>query len=184
MASFGAKYPKFAPIKGDTDATVLEYDEAVTIGGLIKADLTVQFASGELYYDDMLGEKVEEFVSAGIAMETDDMVDDVAHVVYGADVDDGEVTYKAGDDPPPGGLGYYKVLMRNKVKYYKGYFYPLVKAALGNDTAQTKTSSITFGTTQTTFTVFAHAGQDWRITKEFSDEEACGDWVDEKLGKT
>ena len=64
----------------------------------------------------------------------------------------------------------------------KGYFYPRVQAALGNDTAQTKTDSITFGTTNTTFTVFPCESGDWRITEEFNKEVDCKAWVKEKLG--
>lgn len=146
-------------------------------GRLVKADLTIQMASGKLFADDGLAESVEEFASGSIAMETDDMLDEVASVVYGAEVEDKLVHYNTKDDPPPGGLAYYKVLMRRKKKRYKGYFYPLVKAALGNDTAQTKADSITFGTTATTFTVFACDNGDWRQTEEFTDEAEALAWV-------
>ena len=101
--------------------------------------------------DDGLAESVEEFASGSIAMETDDMLDDVASVVYGTKVEEKLVRYNTADDPPSGGLAYYKKLMRRGNLVFKGYFYPRVKAALGNDTAQTKADSITFGTSATTF---------------------------------
>lgn len=113
--------------------------------------------------------------------ETDDMVDDAASVVYGCTVAEKEVHYKYGDTPPEGGLAYYKVLVRRGVKSFKGFFYPRAKAALGNDTAQTRADSITFGTSSTTFTIFSCNSGDWRVTKEFDTEAEVKAWVDEKL---
>ena len=73
--------------------------------------------------------------------------------------------------------------MRRGVKYFKGYFYPRVKAALGNDSAATKTDSITFGTTATAFTVFRCKSDDWRIVSEnFEKESEARAWVESKLG--
>ena len=184
MASFGAKYHVFAPFASTYTGTgTPRYDDKVTIGRLVKADLTVTLATGELYSDDVLSEQVSEFASGQIAMETDDMLDSVAAVVYGAEVASKLVTYKSTDAPPYGGLAYYKVLQRNGKRLYKGYFYPKAKAALGNDTAQTRTNSITFGTTATTFTVFALDDGTWRQTQEFDTETEAKAWVDEKLAK-
>ena len=106
MASFGAKYPYFNPVEETPDGALPVYKdpEPVRIGRLVKADLTVNLASGKLFADDELAESVEEFSSGSIAMETDDMEDSVAAVVYGCKVEGGEVHYNVGDDPPPGGL--------------------------------------------------------------------------------
>lgn len=184
MASFGAKYPCFAPIVTEQESALPTYDDMVTIGRLVKADLTVALSSGQLYADDKLAESVDEFASASIAMETDDMTDEVAAVIYGATVSQGEVSYKAGDVQPLGGLAYYKTLMRDGTKLYKGYYYPKVKAVLGNDSAATKADSITFGTSATTFTVFASNTDVWRATEEFETEQGAVAWVKEKLGES
>ncbi len=184
MATYGAKYPKFAPISSEPENALPTYDgaKAATIGRLVKADLTVNLASGKIFADDELAESADEFSSGTIAMETDDMEDEVASTVYGATVQNSEVHYKAGDTPPLGGLAYYKALMRRGVKYFKGYFYPRVKAALGNDSAATKTDSITFGTTATTFTIFRCKSDDWRIVSgNFTNEAEARAWVDERL---
>lgn len=185
MASFGAKYPFFNKIKSEPAGALPVYEgDPVRIGRLVKADLTVTLASGKLFADDVLAESVDEFASGSIAIETDDMTDAVASVVYGAEVTDKEVHYNVGDDPPAGGLAYLKKLMRKKKVLYKGYFYPMVKAALGSDTAQTKGDSITFGTAATTFTVFACESGDWRITQEFPTEAEALAWIQEKLKGT
>ena len=67
--------------------------------------------------------------------------------------------------------------MRNGVKYYKAFFYPRVRAALGNDNAQTRGSSITFSSVATTFTVFADDAGDWRKTQTFSTATEAKGWI-------
>lgn len=189
MAQFGAKRPRWAPVDTQPDAALPTYAAAsvITLGKLVKADLSVTNASGELYADDALAERVDMFASGSLALETDDMTDENAAAIYGASVDDStdETTYKDSDNAPYGGITYYKVLMRNGVKIYKGVFHPLVKAALGNDNAATKGNSITFGTTSTTFTVFRCNSAAWRVTKEFTGataEAECIAWCDAKIG--
>lgn len=183
MASFGAKRPYFNTIATEPENALPTYAATgpVQIGRLVKADLTVNMASGKLYADDELAESVDEFSSGSLAMETDDVEDDVASKVYGCTVSEKEVHYKASDSAPMGGLAYYKVLMRKGVKLFKGYFYPRVKAVLGNDSAATKADSITFGTNSTTFTVFRCNSDDWRITEELATEAEAIAWVKEKL---
>lgn len=188
MAQFGAKRPLFAPTETTPDNALPTYDSTkiITIGRLVKADLTVTNASGELYADDALAEKVDMFASGSLALETDDKTDEVHAAIHGAtkDTETSEVTDSDTDNAPRGGVVYYKVIVRNGVRIYKGVFLPLVKAILGNDSAATKGSSITFGTSATTFTVFRCNSGAWRITKEFSSEAECIEWCDTKLGKT
>ena len=183
MAQFGAKYIKFNPIAEQPEDALPIYrnEKPVQLGRLCKADLTVNMASGELYADDELAENLEEFSSGDLAVETDDMLDAVAAEVYGCEVKDGEATYKYGDEPPEGGVAYIKALMRRGKKVYKGVFHPRVKAALGNDTSQTRGSSITFGTTNTKFKVMSCNTGAWKKTAEFEDEKAAKDWVDKML---
>lgn len=183
MASFGAKNPYFNTIVEEPEDDLPTYAEAgpVKIGKLVKADLTVNMASGKLYADDELAESVDEFSSGSLAMETDDMEDEIASKVYGCTVKEKEVSYKAGDSAPLGGLAYYKVLMRKGVKFFKGFYYPRVKAILGNDSAATKADSITFGTNSTTFTVFRCNSDDWRKTETFTTEAEALAWVKSKL---
>ena len=183
MAGFGANYIKFNPIKEQPEDQLPTYREEppVEIGRLVKADLTVNLASGELYAGDELAESLSEFASGTLAVETDDMEDSVASVVYGCEVQEKEAHYKSGDTAPEGGLAYYKTLMRHGKKVYKGIFHPRVKAALGNDSAQTRSNSITFTTTTTTFTVMACNSEDWRITEEFDKVTEVKAWIDKKL---
>lgn len=185
MAQFGAKRPIFAPVATTPANALPTYDFAklVTIGKLVAANLTVNNASGELYADDGLAEKVDMFASGSLEIQTDDKTNEVHAALHGAtmNTDTDEITDSEGDNAPRGGLAYYKVIIRNGVRIYKGVYHPLVAAILGNDSAATKGSSITFGTSSTTFNVFRCNSGAWRITKEFSSEDAVIAWCDSKL---
>ena len=54
MASFGAKYPYFNPVAEEPEGKLPVYkdQEPVRVGRLVKADLTVNLASGKLFADD------------------------------------------------------------------------------------------------------------------------------------
>lgn len=184
MAAFGAKYLRFSKIVKEESGKLPTYDQkVVTLGGLVKADLTINYASGEMYADDKLAERVEEFMSGSLAVEVDELEDEEASIVYGAKINESdEKADNSADSAPYGGLGYYKTLTKNKVKFWRGYYYPKVRATLGNDNAATKSSSITLATTPITFTVFEPENGDWRYMKKFSSEVEVKAWLDGKLG--
>lgn len=188
MAQFGAKRPRFAPVATTPENALPTYnfESVVTIGKLVAANLTVTNASGELYGDDALAEKIDMFASGSLELQTDDKTAEVHAALHGATLDEleEELTDSDSDVAPRGGLAYYKVLIRNGVRVYQGVFHPLVNAILGNDSAATKGSSITFGTSTTTFTVFRCNSGAWRIRKEFENEADVIAWCDEKLGNT
>lgn len=177
MAEFGAKMPCFKSNAAGVTA-------GVVLGKLVAANLTVNLSSGELYADDALAEQLSQFASGSIAMETDNMADEVASTIYGATVTDGVVTYKSTDTPPEGTLGYYKTLMVGGVKKWRGYVYPRAKAAIGNDNAQTRGSSITFQTAQTTFAILEDANSVWRKTKDCDTEADAISFVKTACGIT
>ena len=184
MAKFGANYLKFNTIKEQPEGKLPLYDDKgpVQVGRLVKADLAVNMASGELYADDELAESLSVFSSGTLTAETDDILDEVAAVIYGCEVKDKEVHYTYNDTAPEGGLAYFKRLRRRGVEGFQCIYLPRVTATIGNDTAQTRNNSITFSTMSTTFTVFACNSGDWRITHECATEAEAKAWVDEKLG--
>lgn len=188
MAQFGAKRPRFAPTATTPDGALptYNYEKVVTIGKLVAANLTVTNASGEIYGDDGLAEKVDMFASGSLELQTDDKTAEVHAALHGAALDEetDELADNAGNVAPRGGLTYYKTLMRNGTRVFQGVFLPLVNAVLGNDTATTKGSSITFNAATTTFNVFQANNGDWRITKEFTSEADAISWCDTKLGYT
>ena len=187
MAAFGARYMMFAPFKGEEPKAALPtYGEAVQLGALNKADLTVNLASGEIYGDDVLDERVEEFVSGTLTVEITDLDPDTESVVYGSKLDEeGELVDKTSDQTPYGGLGYIKTLIRKGKKVYRAIYLPKVKAALGNDNATTKSNSITLATHPLAFTVFEPNTGEWRYRKEFEGDDGevqAKAYIDGKLG--
>lgn len=183
MAKIGAREPIFAKIIDEPAGEFPEYEPngIATIGKLVSANVTPSLATGELYADDELAEEETEFTSASISMETDDIDDNVASLIYGANAEGGEVRYNKDDAPPAGGLCYFATMSRNKKKFFRGYYFPLVKAALGNDNVATRGSSITFQTSTTTLTVFACKTGDWKLTHETDDIDEVRAWCREKL---
>lgn len=188
MASIGAIKPRFAPIASEAENALPTYtaDKIVVIGKMVRADCTVNLATGELYADDALAESAAEFSSAAIAMEVDDILDTAETEIFGSEMEEteSELTDGAEDEAPIGGLTYVKKLKRNNKTYYRGYYYPRVVAALGADNAQTKGNSITFGTSQLTFTVFRCNSGAWRVRKVFDTLAEADAWCETKLGKT
>lgn len=182
----GAKYPCFAPIATEPEDALPTYSAPITvIGELISANLTITLASGELYSNDALNLKVADFVSGQVAMTTDGLDDEPAEAIYGATAEEGRVKYNVGDEAPYGGLAYY-CQMRSKAGgiYYKGYYFPKVQAAMGNDNSSTKGSSVTFSTNNTNFTVMKAENGDWMHTEVLDSESAAKAWVASVLTTT
>lgn len=180
----GAKYPRFAKIASEPEGARPAYDEKITtIGELIAANLTINYASGELYSNDALNIKVDEFSSGTIAMENDGLDSEVHEALFGATVDEnGEVVHSAEDVAPCGGLGYY-TRMRDKAgkAYFEGHFYPKVQATLGGANASTKGNSVAFTTANVTFTVMrCESGEFW-VHQVLDTEAAAKAWVDKQL---
>lgn len=175
MAKFGAKYPCFKP----TGATA-----GFVMGKLVGADLTTTLASGELWADDMLTEQLSQFASGSIALVTDELTEENAAKIYGATAsEDGDsVVYKVDDTPPEGVFAFYTPMMKGGVKYFRGYSYPRAKGALGNETNQTRGSSITFQTENTTLTVMGDSNGKWREVKRFDTEAEAITWVNTQVG--
>lgn len=182
----GAKYPCFAPIATEPEDALPTYSTPITvIGELISANLTITLASGELHSDDALNLKVSDFVSGQVAMTTDGLDNEPAEAIYGATAEEGLVKYNVGDEAPYGGLAYY-CQMRSKAGgiYYKGYYFPKVQAAMGNDNSSTKGSSVTFSTNNTNFTVMKAENGDWMHTEVLDSESAAKAWVASVLTTT
>lgn len=182
MAAFGANYINFAPFKSEPDTGLPKYGEKINLGELVKAELAITLASGEIYGDDRLVEKLEEFSSGSLSVEVVDMTEEKEAIIFGNSYDETNGLVKKTDDVVPyGGIGYYKSLVRSGKKYYRAYYYPKAKAAPGTDSANTKSSSITLASTPFTFTVFEPNDGDWQYIKVFETKSEAESWIDEKL---
>lgn len=182
----GAKYPRFAQIKTEPENALPQYNTPITtIGELIAANLTLNYASGELYSDDALNMKVDEFANGAIAMENDGLESEVYAALFGATMDASEsglVIHSADDAAPYGGLGYY-TRMRDKTGkvYYEGHFFPKVVASLNGSNASTKSGSINFTTANVTFTVMKCGNGQFWLHEVFETEALAKKFVDDHL---
>lgn len=181
MAKIGLAYPAWAPMVSEPTGSIPTYSAGFTLGKAIRADLAIAYAEGQLYADNQLAEDAVEFASGTIELETDNMSIANTGTIYGATVVGDELTSDSGDTAPYGGFGYYQVLMVSGVKKYRAYFYPKVKARMGNDTAATKAGSFVLGVTPITLTVMEPLYGPWRYVKEFTTEAAALAYVDTKL---
>lgn len=181
MAKIGLAYLGFAPIETEPTNALPTYGSGIKVGHAIKADLTVTNATGQLYADNMLVEDVSEFSSGTIAAETDNIPLATQALMYGATLVNDELGYGADDTAPLAGLGYYQSLIIGGRKTYRAFFYPKVKAQMGDDSSATKGNSITFGTYPVNFTVFAPEWGKWRYVKDFTTKEGAIAYIENKL---
>ncbi len=181
MAKIGLAYPCWAPVVTESASELPTYGSGFALGKAVRADLSIQYAEGQLYADNVLAEDVSEFSSGTITTETDNLTIAQMGTIYGADIVDDELGNGDSDTPPFGGIGYYQVLMVNGVKKYRAFYYPKVKAKMGDETSQTKGNSFTLETTAVTFTVYKPEYGKWRYVKEFSAESAAKAYIQNKL---
>jgi len=174
MANKGARQIYFAPFVGDApEEGMPTYAEELRLSKLVQVDTAITMAAGELYADDELSEQASEFVSATSTVQITDVNADISETVFGATVDDnGEVISNKDDEAPYGGLGYIRVGQVDGVTHYQPIFFPKARAALANETDQTKAASITFNTSGIPFTVFPLPDGNWRFTQRFTGADA------------
>lgn len=170
MAKIGAKYPAFKPNGAE---------HGIILGKLNKASVNITMASGELAGDDMIAEKYSEFSSGQIGLESTNISDDNAVLVFGHKAVEGRVVCNAGDSAPEGRFAYYRTVMVNGVKKFKAFGYYRTRAQLGNEEDQTKGTSISFATDSLTLDVMTLDNGDWREYETFDDEADARAFVNE-----
>lgn len=166
MAKIGMKncvYRKHIITLNDDGTETTTYGETKRMGGSISASIAVRTATGRLYYDDALGEYVEEFVDGTSTMVLDDLEDDAEVDLFGATKkEDGSIVNKGTDEAAWIEQGFLLVRAKGNVRQYRGFVLKKVKYGVPGGEFQTKGESITFGTT-TVSGVFTtdHTGE-WR----------------------
>ena len=170
MAKIGAKYPAFKPNGAD---------HGIVLGKLNKASVNITMASGELAGDDQIAESYSEFYKGQIALDSTNISDDDAVVVFGHTAENGRVVCNAGDSAPEGRFSYYRTVMVNGVKKFKAFGYHRTRAQLGNEEDQTKGSSITFATDSLTLDVMALDNGVWREYETYDNEADAIAFVNE-----
>ena len=186
MAKIGLKKLVWAPFTNEPANAAPVYDTPTVLGKMVSSNLTFTKASGEFYADDEVAERVDDIVSGEFTAEVDHISLADQKKLYGAAAGTSdEVVDTNSDNPPYGGVGGYQVLLKGGEKIYRAYFLPKVKAAVPDDSGNTKTNSPSFGTQPVNMAVmFANDGK-IRYRKDFTGsgaESSALSWVYGKFG--
>lgn len=182
MAKIGFKYLAWAKMATEPAAAVPTYSAGKVIGKAVSSSLAITNAEGKLYADNTIAENISEFSSAMLTMEVDNISLENQADMYGATYADSEIKFGATDNAPYGGVGGVQVLSISGTRKYRAYFFPKARAIVADESDNTKTNSISFGTQPLKLDVQPPAFGPWRYVKEFTTEAAAQAYVDTKLG--
>lgn len=190
MPQYGAKMLQWAPFAETnpepTDA-LPNYGTPINLGGLMSVAETLNFSEVEARADDVRKIYIKEFTDGSLAVGVLELTNETASAVTGAKLDSSssakDIHFSADDTPPYGCLGFYTTNMKpDGTKYWKGLFYPKVKASLDGRTYNTKQKTIVLDSPTLTFAVDACATGDYRIeSPELTTESAAKEWVNGKV---
>ena len=179
-SKIGLESSFFFPITSEPDNTRPVYGEKLDMGAAVRANITINYAEGQLYGDDALQLDVKNFSGGTLDAETllDDMTIDAA--VFGAKaLESGDVVDTKDDSAPPGGYAFIQKLMtKSKKIVYRGVFLLRVTGNQTADNAETRGSGITFANKAINYSLSACNSGEWRARHEFEDKQSALDWID------
>lgn len=183
MATYGARYSKWAPWASDandTDASKLPaYGDAKTFGKLNKVTDSPNFNEGSLYGDDQLSLYEKNFKDGNVDVESVFLPVEDAATILGASADDANGLAHGDDDKPPYiGYGFLTHHIGPSGKYFQVVFYPKLKAAPSSETFETRGDNISFTTDKLSFHWESPACRKYKIKKDFSAEDAAKAYLD------
>lgn len=186
MATYGAKYIKFAPLKNEPADAIPTYENAVQIAEMQKLTDNPTYSEGKQYGDDRLVEYVSEFNEADVDVEVTDLDNQMQSTILGATLSGSdnteELAFGGSDIAPYGGLGAVICRMRHNVRTYQGILYTKVKATMQGEEFTTKGDSITLSGGKLKFKATEPKYGKWKIKSAmFPTLEAAQSWVDAKL---
>ena len=181
MAHIGLKYFAGAKIATEPDDSAPTYETGFVIGKSVSTNLAVTNAEGKLYADDELAEYVNEFSSADLTAEVDNIDLDKQAVLYGADYTDNELGFGADDQAPEMGTGGVQVIRVNGVRKFRTWFLAKCKAAIPDWGGSTRGDSISFGTQPIKMKVTAPKFGKWYRVKQFDTYAAAKAHIDTLL---
>lgn len=185
MAKVGMKHPVFAPIEQYNEGEKPTYGTGFVVGGAIKSDLSITYAEGSLYADDVRKEYKKKFVSGALSTEFDEITIQNRATMFGHRItqESGKdvLVMGASDVPVHGGFGYYKTKETGAVPSFEATWYLDTVFTETGESAETQNDSITFQTVEVEGMVFAVSdlgNDDWCETFEASTEAEAKAWLD------
>lgn len=191
MAMIGLKYPvvgKYAESGGTVSHT-----DGMVLAKAIQANMSINLFSATLYADDGLSESDKGFQDGTIDLNIDDLSQDAAKFIFGANEAAGGVTgddttkmlvYKGDDDVPDVGVGFYAPRKKSGVRSYRAIFFTRVKFGYPNETLDTKGEQITYGTPTIQGTIQLDATGEWKREITVADEAKAVAWLKTQAGIT
>lgn len=182
MAQIGLRRFRYATLNADNET----YGTIGTLAGAIESSVSLTVNEAKLYADDVLKEKMTEFVEASLTMGVDDDDDSIFSPLLGESTEtytSGEksvVVYKSNSDDIPVYFGFGQVVpkMLDGVRKYKVEWFPKVQFKPYHNNATTKGDSLEFTTPSIEGTIFANSNKDWRKRATFDSEEEANTFLD------
>lgn len=190
MPQYGAKMLQWAPFAATNPEpadALPNYGTPMNLGGLMSVAETLNFAEVEARADDVRKIYIKEFTDGSLAVGVLELANATASAITGAKLDSTasakDLHFSANDTAPYGCLGFYvSCVKEDGTKYYKGIFYPKVKASMDGRTYTTKQKTIVLDSPKLTFAVDACLTGDYKIVSdELTTEAAAATWVNGKV---
>lgn len=190
MPQYGAKNLQWAPFAAsnpEPEDALPNYGTPMKLGDLMSVAETLNFSEVESRADDVRKIYLREFVDGSLAVGVLELPNETASAVTGAQIDSTEgakdIHFSSNDTAPYGCLGFYTTNIKaDGSKYYKGIFYPKVKASMDGRTYNTKQKTIVLDSPKLTFSVDACNTGDYRIeSDELTTEAAAKTWGNGKV---
>lgn len=182
------KHAVFAAISAHTDGSAITYSAGKQLGPSISAEVTFTRNDNPLYGDDVVQEQDNSMTSYQIAFDSTTLTNETRAALLGevATGTDTEKEYKVQDAAAPNvGFGYIRVLRRQGVTYYEGFWFHKVQFSLDNESDQTKQEQINWGTNPITgrgqgVYLDSTGAIDFYIHKKFDSFSAALTWLNGK----
>lgn len=193
MPQYGAKMLQWAPFAASNPEpadALPNYGTPMNLGGLMSVAETLNFSEVEARADDVRKIYIKEFMDGSLAVGVLEMANATASAITGAKLDSTgsakDLHFSANDNAPYGGLGFYvSCIKEDGTKYYKGIFYPKVKASMDGRTYTTKQKTIVLDSPKLTFAVDACLTGEYKIeSDELTTEATAATWVNGKVKKS
>ena len=175
----GLETSYFVPITAEPENSRPTYGEMYDMGAAVRANISVNYAEGQLYGDAALQLDVKLFSGGVLDAETlrDDM--DIDVMVFGSKKDESGVFIDHKDDSAkPGGYAFIQKLMtKSKKIVYRAVFLLRVTGNMVSDNSETKGSGIAFANKVINYSIAAANTGEWRLRQEFDDKAAAESWL-------
>lgn len=183
----GATEPYYAVITAENANTYPTYSEPVAFSEFVSCTESLQYAEASFNSNNRESESSKVFKRCDLTFANKGLDYETLRDVFGATLDeDGEIAFGAGDTPPRIGFAFYRTLEDNGVRFYEGVYYPVCRAAIGNESDNTMGDNLTYSGDEIAMVAYAMKGttSTWKESKIFDAEADALAWVRSKLGGT